>query len=60
MPEPITYREKIKEIQEIASDICSEWEIEFLESVENWRGEHTEKQKEIIDRIYQKACDSGL
>jgi hypothetical protein len=37
----------------------SDWNAEFLESLRNWRGEWTMKQREIFDRIcldYFGAC----
>lgn len=55
---PKTYKEKVEEITEIVEKICSEWEMEFLESMEEWKGEYTEKQKAVIDRLYQRACES--
>jgi len=54
-------RTKIEEINEIAEKICTEWEYEFMESITEQyeeRGSLTEKQEDILNRIYKKACES--
>ena len=54
-------RTMIEEINEIASEICTEWEYDFMESITEQfeeRGTLTEKQQEVLGRIYKKACDS--
>ena len=51
----------IEEINEVAEDVCSEWEYSFMESITEQfeeRGSLSEKQEEILERIYKKACDS--
>jgi len=55
-----SYRQKVKEIAEIAGEICTEWEIAFLDDMQTWTGDPTEKQQAVIDRLYEKACASGL
>ena len=58
---PLTELEMTDEIIEIADEICSEWECEFLESIReqlvNGR-ELSPKQKDILERLYEKACSS--
>ena len=54
------YRQKVEEIAEVANELCTEWEINFIESVQEWTGDFTDKQKAVIDRIYEKACASEL
>lgn len=54
-------RTMIEEINEIAEKICTEWEYEFMESITEQfqeRGTLTDKQIGIVERIYEKACDS--
>jgi len=51
----------IEEILEVAEDICTEWEYEFMESVEEQfkeRGTLSDKQIDILEGIYEKACKS--
>ena len=58
MPDILTM---LEEINEVAEDVCSEWEYEFMQSVTEQyeeRGSLSEKQEEILERIYKKACDS--
>ena len=54
-------KQQLEEIMEVASDICNEWECNFLESVQeqlqNGR-ELSSKQLDTLERIYQKACNS--
>jgi len=52
------YRQKIQEIEEVAHQVCTEWECGFIEEMIQWEGEYTSKQKDVIDRIYRKVCDS--
>lgn len=56
----LDYRKMIDEIVEIASELCNEWEIDFIEDMGNWKGEFTSKQKETIEKLYQRACESDL
>lgn len=58
MPHDIDYRQMVEEIAEVVELVCNEWECEFIENVLDWIGEYTDKQKEVIDRIYQRACES--
>ena len=55
---PISDRQKVKEIAEIADKICNEWEINFIENMKTWRGSYTSGQRETIDKLYKRACDS--
>jgi hypothetical protein len=54
-----TYSQKVKEAQEVAAKACTQWECDFLDSMDEWEGDFTEKQKAIIDRIYNKVCESS-
>jgi hypothetical protein len=49
-----------EEIAEVAYEVCTEWEAGFIESIEDRAkaGTLTERQREILIRIYQKACRS--
>lgn len=54
-------RTMIEEINEIAEEICTEWEYDFMGSVTEQfeeKGQLSEKQTEIVERIYKKAVDS--
>lgn len=51
-------REMISEIMEVYGDVCTEWEIEFIDSLNDWDGKFTEKQQAVLERIYKKVCDS--
>lgn len=51
----------IEEINDIAEKICTEWEYDFMMSITEQfeeRGSLTEKQEEIVRRIYKKAVES--
>ena len=49
-----------EEIMEVSDKICSEWEIDFLESIKPRveGGMLSLKQQDVLTRIYKKACDS--
>ena len=50
------------EIMEVSDEICSPWEIDFLESIGALldRGiELSDKQRDVLERIYGKACRSA-
>ena len=52
---------KVEECLEVAPEVCTEWEIDFLESVEVQMEDGrsmSDKQEELIDRIYKKVCQS--
>ena len=56
-----TSLDMIEEIMEVSDLICSPWEIDFMESIKGYIerfGILTDKQRETLERIYQKACDS--
>lgn len=57
MPEP-DHRQKVAESQEVANQVLTQWECDFLDSMDAWKGAFTEKQKEVIDKIYKKVCES--
>lgn len=51
--------DKVYEIMEIATEICTEWECEFLESIRDQLADKRElssKQKKVLDKLYEKAC----
>ncbi len=54
----VTYLQKVEEIEEVISKIGNQWECEFIDDMTTWDGEHTDKQKAVIDRLYEKACKS--
>ena len=61
MPE-LSNREKIEEIMEVADQVLSNWERDFCEDI-NRKSEYilnslTEKQQDVLDRIYKKVCNS--
>ena len=50
------------EITEISDEICSAWEIDFLESIGQRLGQGCElspAQRAVLERIYAKACASA-
>jgi len=50
---------KIEEIMEIADEILTEWERDFMESISQRDPDSlTEKQQNVLDKIYDKACRS--
>jgi len=51
----------IDEIREVMFKVCTQWECDFMESIAKQveRGRVlSEKQKKIVDRIYEKVCES--
>ena len=56
-----TSPEMYDEIMEVSDKICSPWEIDFMESLgsclENGRA-ISDKQRAVLERIYDKACRS--
>jgi hypothetical protein len=57
---PKSHETMYQEICEVSDEICSEWEIDFLDSIEPrvLRGDLSEKQIAVLERIYEKACKS--
>lgn len=55
-----SHAEMWEQIAEVAYDICTEWEIDFLESIEQRAKSNdlSPKQAAILERIYRKACGS--
>ena len=51
-------KEKVMQIAEVICQIGTEWEVEFIENLQLWKGEYTEKQKAIIEKLWKKACES--
>ncbi len=49
---------KLREIAEISEKICTPWEQDFIESLLEWEGDFTDKQRDVLSRIYEKACRS--
>lgn len=56
----IPYRQQVEEISEIIEEIGNDWEIGFIENVMIWVGDFTEDQEKVIDKLYKRACESGL
>ena len=51
----------IAESLEVCAAICTEWECDFLTSIQERRAdgrELTEKQRTILRNIYEKVCAS--
>jgi hypothetical protein len=48
----------LTEIAEVYEEVCSEWEINFVDSLLDWDGDFTEKQKAVLEKIYDKVCES--
>jgi hypothetical protein len=55
-----TLQEKVKQIAEVIEEIGTEWECNFIESMQEWRGEYTDSQEAIIEKLWEKACESPL
>ena len=51
-------RQMVEEIGEVIDKIGTQWECEFIDSMDSWGDDYTEKQEEIIRKLYKKACDS--
>jgi len=54
-------RTMLEEVNEVASEICTQWEYDFMESITEQfedRGTLTEKQQLTLEKIYRKACES--
>ena len=56
----VTYRERVKEIAEIIEEIGNDWEVGFIEDMMRWTGDYTGPQEDTIDKLYKRACESGL
>ena len=52
------HRTMLTEIAEVYEEVCSEWEINFVDSLLDWDGDFTEKQKAVLEKIYDKVCES--
>ena len=58
----MSYREKLEEISEVKRQLfdggyINQWEYDFCRDVMK-RDTLSDKQKDVIDRIYDKACKS--
>jgi hypothetical protein len=55
-----THETMYQEIVEVSDKVCSVWEIDFLDSIEPriLRETLSDKQKAILERIYDKVCKS--
>jgi len=59
--DPEKHPKMIDECLEVAVGVCSEWECEFLESInrqQDSRGSLTPKQITVLNGIYTKVCES--
>lgn len=50
-------KEIVDEIAEVADEVLSEWECEFIDSVHG-NTSFTSRQVDVIHKIYDKVCDS--
>jgi hypothetical protein len=48
------YRELVEELCQRDSGLNS-WECDFVSDMLDWQGQYTEKQRETIERIYDKV-----
>ena len=51
----------IDEIREVMLQVCTQWECDFMDSIamQVKRGRVlSEKQKKVLDKIYEKVCES--
>lgn len=46
---------RITELQNEYSDVLTQWEEEFLDSIENWEGALTTGQEVKLQQIYEEA-----
>lgn len=49
------YLGMLEELLNLESSLSS-WEMDFIESLNNWDGAFTEKQAETLTKIYDKLC----
>lgn len=48
-------RRMVKELLADESDTLSWWECDFLDSVNRWIGDYSDKQAETIEKIWEKV-----
>ena len=48
-------RNMIRECLADDSDRLTDWEMEFLDSLNKWTGDYTERQVEWLERIWSKC-----
>ncbi len=55
-----THATMYQEICEVSDKVCNEWEIDFLDSIECrvLNDNLSDKQKAVLERIYDKVCRS--
>ena len=58
MSTPPDYHTQVEEIAEVIEDIGNSWECDFIADMLDWTGDFTDKQKDVIDRLYKRACES--
>lgn len=46
----------ISEIIEVASDALNEWECHFMESIQERSRALTDRQADMLERLYAKVC----
>lgn len=44
-------KQKVEELIDLGMSNFSSWELEFLDSIQDWSGEFSEKQLEIIEKL---------
>lgn len=62
MPSETSNETMIEESLEVASEVLSEWEYDFLESIKkvvDAGRSLTENQERKLHQIYQKVCESS-
>ena len=48
------YQDVLQELLDIESGL-TDWEVGFIESLLNRQGDFTQKQKDMLDKIYERA-----
>ena len=49
------HREMLEELEN-CSDQLSGWEVDFVDSLQNWDGDFTERQEEVLEDMYDNHC----
>jgi hypothetical protein len=48
------YRELVKELCDLTEGLTA-WECDFVSDMIEWTGQYTQKQKQTIEKIYDKV-----
>ena len=62
---PTSNPQKVEEIVEVLDKlhdegIITDWEFEFMESIKTRGAGLSDKQIDVLDRIYEKVCKSNI